>query len=82
MRSAAENHQTVAESGPREFGFVVYTYDGARALHHHLGRLADGLPTVAATVVVAGAGLTGIELACELPTRLPWRGAPACGPAR
>ena len=57
--------------GLREFGFDVDTYDGARALDHHLRRLADGPPTVAAaTVVVVGAGLTGIELACELPNRL------------
>ena len=57
--------------GLREFGFDVDTYDGARALDRHRRRLADGRPTVAAaTVVVVGAGLTGIELACELPSRL------------
>ena len=57
--------------GLREFGFDVDTYDGALALHDHLDRLADGPPTAAAgTVVVVGAGLTGIEVACELPGRL------------
>ncbi|OBH92061.1 NAD(P)/FAD-dependent oxidoreductase [Mycobacterium sp. E2733] len=57
--------------GLREFGFDVDTYDGALALREHLLRLADGSPTTAAgTVVVVGAGLTGIEVACELPDRL------------
>lgn len=54
--------------GLREFGFDVDTYDGAMRLHHHLQALADGAPV--ATVVVVGAGLTGIETACELPHRL------------
>ncbi|KKC03635.1 NAD(P)/FAD-dependent oxidoreductase [Mycobacterium nebraskense] len=57
--------------GLREFGFDVDTYDGALALRDHLRRLADGSPTAAAgTVVVVGAGLTGIEVACALPDRL------------
>ncbi|OBB85063.1 NAD(P)/FAD-dependent oxidoreductase [Mycobacterium sp. 852002-30065_SCH5024008] len=60
-----------AVPGLREFGFDVDTYDGAVALRDHLLRLADGSPTAAAgTVVVVGAGLTGIEVACELPDRL------------
>jgi NADH dehydrogenase len=57
--------------GLREFGFDVDTYDGAVALQHHLRDLADGPPSAAAaTAVVVGAGLTGIETACELPERL------------
>lgn len=57
--------------GLREFGFDVDTHDGALALRRHLSQLADGAPTpAAATVVVVGAGLTGIEAACELPKRL------------
>ena len=57
--------------GLREFGFDVDTYDGAVALQRHLRELADGPPTpAAATVLVVGAGLTGIETACELPGRL------------
>ena len=57
--------------GLREHGFDVDTYDGAVALREHLTRLARGSSSVAAaTVVVVGAGLTGIELACELPSRL------------
>lgn len=57
--------------GLREFGFDVDTYDGAMRLHRHLRDLA-GKPSspAAATVVVVGAGLTGIEAACELPHRL------------
>jgi len=57
--------------GLPEFGFDVDTYDGALALLQHLRKLADDAPTpAAATVVVVGAGLTGIEAACELPERL------------
>ncbi|OBG19782.1 NAD(P)/FAD-dependent oxidoreductase [Mycobacterium sp. 852002-51057_SCH5723018] len=57
--------------GLREFGLDVDTYDGALALRDHLQKLADDPPTLAAaTVVVVGAGLTGIEAACELPNRL------------
>lgn len=52
--------------GLHEFGFDVDTYDSAMRLQRHLQSLADG----AATVVVVGAGLTGIETACELPDRL------------
>jgi NADH:ubiquinone reductase (H+-translocating) len=63
-----------AVPGLREFGFDVDTYDGAVRLQRHLRRLADGpaemLQPGAATVVVVGAGLTGIEAACELPNRL------------
>lgn len=54
--------------GLREFGFDVDTYDAAMRLQRHLASLASG-PT-ASTAVVVGAGLTGIETACELPTRL------------
>jgi NADH:quinone reductase (non-electrogenic) len=60
-----------AVPGLREFGFDVDTHDGALALQDHLRRIADGPPNAAATtVVVVGAGLTGIETACELPNRL------------
>ncbi len=63
-----------AVPGLREFGFDVDTHDGALALQDHLRRLAGGpagMPRpAAATVVVVGAGLTGIETACELPARL------------
>ncbi|MUL85605.1 MULTISPECIES: FAD-dependent oxidoreductase [unclassified Mycolicibacterium] len=57
--------------GLREFGFDVDTFDGARRLAAHLDTLAANPQTSGAgTVVVVGAGLTGIETACEMPTRL------------
>jgi NADH:ubiquinone reductase (H+-translocating) len=57
--------------GLRQFGFDVDTYDQAIRLGSHLAALADGPSAPAtATVVVVGAGLTGIETACELPRRL------------
>jgi NADH dehydrogenase len=57
--------------GLREFGFDIDTYDQAVRLSRHLASLVDGPPTAgAATAVVVGAGLTGIEVACELPDRL------------
>ncbi|MEE3065149.1 MAG: NAD(P)/FAD-dependent oxidoreductase [Actinomycetota bacterium] len=60
-----------AVPGLQEFGFDVDTYDGAVELQRHLQRLADRAPAPAtSTVVVVGAGLTGIETACELPNRL------------
>lgn len=57
--------------GLRDFGFDVDTYDGAMKLGRHLRALAhDAAMPAAATAVVVGAGLTGIETACELPGRL------------
>jgi NADH dehydrogenase len=57
--------------GLREFGFDVDTFDSATRLQRHLEELACGPHTAgAASVVVVGAGLTGIETACELPARL------------
>jgi NADH:ubiquinone reductase (H+-translocating) len=57
--------------GLREFGFDVDTYDGAVTLDEHLRALAAKPTTLAATTaVVVGAGLTGIETACELPDRM------------
>nr|WP_231997205.1 FAD-dependent oxidoreductase [Mycobacterium sp. 1245111.1] len=58
-------------AGLAEFGFDVDTFDGAMKLSRHLAALADGPADAASdTVVVVGAGLTGIETACELPGRL------------
>jgi NADH:ubiquinone reductase (H+-translocating) len=57
--------------GLREFGFDIDTYDAAIKLHAHLRRLAEGpADPAAATVVVVGAGLTGIEAATALPAML------------
>lgn len=55
--------------GLRDFAFDVDTYDGATRLGEHLDSLDPDIPG-AGTVAVVGAGLTGIETACELPARL------------
>jgi NADH dehydrogenase len=57
--------------GLKEFGFDVDTHDAALRLQDHLRTLADGVADAgAATAVVVGAGLTGIETASELPAML------------
>ena len=57
--------------GLSQYGFDVDTYNGAVSLQQHLADLAGGAHTpAAATAVVVGAGLTGVETACELPARL------------
>lgn len=57
--------------GLREFAFDLDTFQGAGKLQAHLLHLPR-LPESAGRlmVVVVGAGLTGIELAAELPARL------------
>ncbi len=51
-----------------EFGFSIDTWDDADRLNTHLRELAD---TVAgSSVLIVGAGMTGVELACEMPARL------------
>ncbi|WP_018603074.1 NAD(P)/FAD-dependent oxidoreductase [Mycobacterium sp. 155] len=58
-------------AGLWEFGFDVDTYDAAQRLQDHLRHLADGVAdATATTAVVVGAGLTGIEAACELPAMI------------
>ncbi len=57
--------------GLREFGFDIDTHDAASRLHAHLRRLAERpADPAAATAVVVGAGLTGIEAATALPAML------------
>lgn len=54
-----------------EFAFDVDTHDGALRLNRHLESLPARQHTLGGTtVVVVGAGLTGIEAASELPARL------------
>ena len=72
-------------NGLAEHGFDVDTYGGAVRLDRHLRCLpqrpaTDGL----FTVVVVGAGLTGIEVAAEMPARLRalTQGSPAAQPVR
>lgn len=57
--------------GLREFAFNADQRGDAVALDEHLHRLAAAPPSPARnTVVVAGGGFTGIEMAAELPARL------------
>ena len=57
--------------GLREHAFDVDTYPAAMQLGRHLQHLGSQPPTVARdTVVVIGAGLTGIEVAAEMPARI------------
>jgi NADH:ubiquinone reductase (H+-translocating) len=57
--------------GLAEHGFDVDTYGGASRLAGHLETLAERPEGPGRfTAVVVGAGLTGIEAACELPARL------------
>jgi len=57
--------------GLAEFGFDVDTYTGAARLAEHLRGLPQRSPSAGrATVLIVGAGLTGIETAAEMPARL------------
>ncbi|OVZ60316.1 proton-conducting membrane transporter [Pigmentiphaga sp. NML080357] len=57
--------------GLAEHSFDIDTYHGAKRLDAHLHALArDGREPDRLRVLVVGAGLTGIELATELPGRL------------
>jgi NADH dehydrogenase len=57
--------------GLAEFAFDVDTYDDAVRLNRHLAALPEQpLTTASSTVIVVGAGLTGIEAACEMPVKL------------
>jgi NADH dehydrogenase len=57
--------------GLAEFGYDVDTYDGAMKLQAHIRDLTERAADPAtATAVVVGAGLTGIEIASELPKML------------
>src|SRR5215469_10298944 len=57
--------------GLAEHGFSVDQLEDAIALDRHLHSLADRPASISRdTVVVAGGGFTGIEVATEMPTRL------------
>ena len=54
--------------GLADFGFSIDTWGDADRLDTHLRELAN---TVAgSSVLIVGAGMTGVELACEMPARL------------
>ena len=54
--------------GLAEFGFSIDTWDDADRLNTHLQELADRV--AGSSVLIVGAGMTGVELACEMPARL------------
>jgi NADH dehydrogenase len=57
--------------GLAKHGFSADQLDDAITLDHHLKALANRRPSAARdTVVVAGGGFTGIEVATEMPSRL------------
>lgn len=57
--------------GLAKYGFSADQLDDAIALDRHLKSLANRPPSAARdTVVVAGGGFTGIEVAAEMPSRL------------
>jgi NADH dehydrogenase len=57
--------------GLAEYGFDIDTYDAAARLQAHLAALSDQPPSPGRfTAVVVGGGLTGVEAATELATRL------------
>lgn len=57
--------------GLAEYAFDVDTFNGAAKLHHHLQSLPSRPESPGRfTVVVVGAGLTGIETVTEMPGRL------------
>jgi NADH:ubiquinone reductase (H+-translocating) len=57
--------------GLREFSFNVDNYDAGMRLSEHIAALPMAPASLGQyTVLVLGAGLTGIETACEMPARL------------
>ena len=57
--------------GLRQYGFSIGTYAEAALLDGHIKQLDDAVQGPGArTVLIIGAGLTGIEAACEIPSRL------------
>lgn len=56
--------------GLQDYAFNVDTHQGARVLAAHLERLPERNDKFRYTALVIGAGLTGVETACDLPERL------------
>ncbi|MEC7490694.1 MAG: FAD-dependent oxidoreductase [Pseudomonadota bacterium] len=54
--------------GLAEFGFSIDTWDDADRLNTHLRELVNNAGC--SSVLIVGAGMTGVELACEMPARL------------
>ena len=75
----ATGSQLARPAGAPAHGFDIDTLAGAAALDRHLRELADKRPESEGrwTVVIAGGGFTGIELATALPERLRGMGSSA-----
>jgi NADH:ubiquinone reductase (H+-translocating) len=56
--------------GLADHAFDVDTYAGAKRLERHLEKVVTSTEAGSRTAIVIGAGLTGIEIAAELPSRL------------
>ncbi len=57
--------------GLAEYGFDIDTFEGATRLNAHIAALPSRMPSPGRyTVLVIGAGLTGIEAATEMPVKL------------
>lgn len=71
LAAGSSVRQPQGVAGLREFAFDIDSLDSATRLEEHLNGLSS-IPESPArnTVVVCGAGFTGIELAAELPKRL------------
>lgn len=71
LAAGSSVRQPQGVAGLREFAFDIDALDSATRLEEHLNDLSS-LPESPArdTIVVCGAGFTGIELAAELPKRL------------
>jgi NADH:ubiquinone reductase (non-electrogenic) len=60
--------------GAAEFAFPFRTLADAQRLRAHLKALEDRDPAQPVALAIAGAGASGVELACKLADRLGWRG--------
>lgn len=76
--TAGSQLKSLPVPGIAEHGFNIDTYDAAVAFDAHLARLAGSTDMPGAdTFVIVGAGITGIELALEMHTRLAAHGGSA-----
>ncbi|KKJ75786.1 hypothetical protein WH95_16255 [Kiloniella litopenaei] len=56
--------------GVEQYGFSADTYEDTERLDHQLNRIVTAQEEAAKTLIVIGAGFTGLELATELRSRL------------
>lgn len=76
--AAGSRQRALDVPGAAEFAFDIDTFAGAQRLDEQLQRCVDAVDeTGADTVVIVGAGFTGIELAAEMRNRLRVHGGDA-----